>query len=120
MEHESQSELFPVGYHHLHDNVALNFQLNRFLPGARLEDFRLAASRIRDLRDWKREMLQLAERAEADGRLQNAFSTYRAAEFFILPNDPDKNKAYHASDTWLPGASCTISSNVSPERADLS
>jgi len=94
MEHEPTTELLPVGYHQLHENVALNFQLNRFLPGARLADFRSAASRIRDLQDWKREMLQLAEQAEADGRIQNASSAYRAAEFFMLPNDPDKDRAY--------------------------
>lgn len=85
---------FSVGYHRFHENVALNFQLNRFLPGARMEDFRLAGSRIRDLGDWKRELLALAEQAEAEGRLQNAAACFRAAEFFIPASDPDKQRVY--------------------------
>lgn len=85
---------FPVGYHHLHDDVALNFQLNRFSPGARIEDFRLAASRIRNLQDWKRELLALAERADSEGRRANAAACYRAAEFFIPTSDPDKRRVY--------------------------
>jgi pimeloyl-ACP methyl ester carboxylesterase len=85
---------FPVGFHHLHDDVALNFQLNRFLPGARLEDLQRVAPRIRDLRDWSREMLGLAEEAEKEGRLEHAATYYRMAEFFLPPESSDNARAY--------------------------
>lgn len=85
---------FPVGYHRLHDDVGLNFQLNRFLPGGRIEDFRRAAARIHDLHDWKREFLALAEEAEKDERRLHAATCFRAAEFFMVPDDPDKQRAY--------------------------
>jgi len=85
---------FPVGYHHLHDDVGLNFQLNRFLPGAQIEEFRTAAARIHTLADWKREMLALAAAAESEGRLLHAATYYRTAEFFIPPGDPDGQRAY--------------------------
>jgi pimeloyl-ACP methyl ester carboxylesterase len=101
MQSENLWNLFPVGYHRLHDNVALNFQLNRFLRGARLEDFRLAASRIHNLTDWKREMLELAAQAEKEDRIENAAACYRAAEFFMLPDDPDKERAYRSYLTFF-------------------
>ena len=85
---------FPVGYHRFHDDVGLNFQLNRFLPGGRPADFRRVAPRIADLADWKREFLGLAEEAEKDGRALHAATYFRMAEFFMVPDDPDKLRAY--------------------------
>jgi pimeloyl-ACP methyl ester carboxylesterase len=87
---------FPVGVHELHSDVSLDFQLNRLatLGGGRLEDIREAAMRIRDLADWKRAFLALAETAQTEGRLANAAAYYRAAEFFMPPEDPDKAAAY--------------------------
>jgi len=54
---------FPVGVHELHDDTSLDFQLNRLatLGGGELEEIRKLAARIRDLADWKREFLTLAE-----------------------------------------------------------
>ena len=85
---------FPVGYHRFHSDVGLNFQLNRFLPGGRLDEFRAAAERIHGLGDWKREMLALAEAAQVEGRLAHAACYFRTAEFFIPLGDPDKARAY--------------------------
>jgi alpha-beta hydrolase superfamily lysophospholipase len=85
---------FPVGYQRLHEDVGLNFQLNRFLPGARLEDLRRAATRIRDLSDWRRELWALAEEAEKEGRLSHAGTYYRMSEFFAPPHDPEGARAY--------------------------
>ena len=64
----------PVGVHHLHEDVSLDFQLNRLvgLGGGRLEDVRKVAPRIRDLYDWKREFLALAEEALSEDRTQHA------------------------------------------------
>jgi pimeloyl-ACP methyl ester carboxylesterase len=84
----------PVGYHRLHPDVALDFQLNRFLPGARLEDLERVAPRIHDLADWTREMLGLAEEAEKEGRLAHAATYYRMAEFFLPARHPDNARAY--------------------------
>ena len=86
----------PVGVHRLHDDVSLDFQLNRLatLGGGRLDEVREAASRIRDLDDWKREFLALAERASSEGRAQQVAAYLRAAEFMMAPGDPDKAAAY--------------------------
>jgi hypothetical protein len=87
---------FPVGVHDLHDDVSLDFQLNRLatLGGGQLEEVRAVAPRIKDLADWKREFLSLAERAVAGERPQHAAAYLRAAEFFMAATDPDKAEAY--------------------------
>ena len=87
---------YHVGYYRFLDEVNMNFQLNRFLSigSARFEDMEDAASRIRTLADWRREFLALAENAEKEGRTLNAMTYHRAAEFFMIDGDPEKEKAY--------------------------
>lgn len=90
------SFVFPVGYHRLHKTKIIDYQLNRWyaLGYTRLEDMRTAAARIQSLDDWKDVMVALAEQALAEGRLMNGTFTYRAAEFFTHPTDPDKRRLY--------------------------
>ena len=87
---------FPVGYHTFNPVKIINFQLNRWysLGYARLEDMRSAGEQIRTFGDWKRVMTDLAEKAVAEERWINAAFYYRAAEFFVLPDDPDKEVLY--------------------------
>jgi len=87
---------FPVGYHALHPVKIINFQLNRWysLGYARLEDMKWAGVQIRTFDDWKGVMTGLAEKAVSDERWINAAFYYRAAEFFVFPFDPDKEKLY--------------------------
>lgn len=88
---------FPVGYHDLHRIKILDYQLNRWysLGYLRLEDIQAAAASIRGLADWKDGMVRLAEAALSEGRVLNATFLFRAAEFFVLPDDPDKRRLYH-------------------------
>jgi pimeloyl-ACP methyl ester carboxylesterase len=85
-----------IGYHSFHDEVNMNFQLHRPLATGygRIEDIRQAASRIGDFADWKREFTDLARSAEKEGRLVNAMAYWRAVEFFLTDDDPDKHKSY--------------------------
>jgi len=86
---------FPVGYLQLHDDANYNFQLNRWLTYWDEDEVRRVAANISDLATWKSELLQTAKTCEADNRALNAAFFYRAAEFFIAPNDPDKLIAYN-------------------------
>ena len=83
---------FPVGYHPLHPNVSLNFQMNRFWEWVgeeqMLEELRAAAPRIASYADWIREMLELSDKALADGRRLPAAYYARMAHFFLTPDDP--------------------------------
>jgi len=97
MTNNNKSEFtFPVGYHTFHKRQVFNFQLNRWhsLGYARFEDMKEAGEKINTFEDWKREMLELAQEAVADTRLMNATFYYRAAEFYILQEGPDKALMY--------------------------
>ena len=96
MDNDNSSFTFPVGYHEFHRKQLFNYQLNRWhsFGYARFEDMEEAGRRIEDFDDWKRVMVELAERAEGEGRLMNAAFYYRAAEFYTFREDPDKEPLY--------------------------
>jgi len=85
---------FPYGYHDFHTDPNLNYQLNRFLGELPAEHVAQIAARIENLADWKREMLGAAAGAELAGEIRAAASYYRAAEFFMSPQDPEKVPTY--------------------------
>jgi pimeloyl-ACP methyl ester carboxylesterase len=88
---------FPVGYHDFHKDQAFNFQLNRWysVGYAKFEDMEEAGQKINSFEEWKIEMLKLAEIAVSEDRLMNAAFFYRATEFFITREDPDKELLYN-------------------------
>lgn len=89
---------FPVGYHPFHKDQLFNYQLNRWhsLGYARFEDMEEAGQRIDTFKDWRAEMVRLAEKALSEKRLMNAAFYYRAAEFYTFLGDPDKEIFYDA------------------------
>ena len=91
------SMTYPIGYHNLHPDASMNFQMNRFYSSVgepdMLEEMRMAAPRIGTYADWKREFLALAERASQQGHVLRAGSYWRSAEFFMRPDDPDRKSA---------------------------
>ena len=88
---------FPVGYHSLHPNVSMNFQMNRWFgwvgESDMLEEMRMAAKRIATYADWKLEFVALAERASQQGHILRAGFYWRSAEFFMRPDDPERKSA---------------------------
>ena len=87
----------PIGFHHFHSDANLNYEMNRLMLGAAPEmtaEIQDAASRIRSLENYVEEMLELARKAEHDGRLEQAMHYTRGAEFFMAPNDPRKLAIY--------------------------
>ncbi|MFC2017152.1 alpha/beta hydrolase [Chloroflexota bacterium] len=87
---------FPVGYHEFNKDKGINFQLNRYysMGNATFEDIQVAGQKISSFKDWKTEMIRLAETAISEGRLMNAAFYYRAAEFYLLRDDPEKELLY--------------------------
>jgi len=88
--------VFPVGYYQFHKDQVYNFQLNRYYSFgyARFEDMKEAGQKISSFKEWKIEMLKLAEKAVSEGRLKNAAFYYRAAEFYTTRDDPEKELLY--------------------------
>jgi len=89
--------VFPIGYHSLHPDVSMNFQINRWYGWVgepdMLEEMRMAAPRIATYADWKREFVALAERASQQGHVLRAGFYWRSAEFFMRADDPERKDA---------------------------
>ena len=87
--------IFPITrFHHFHKNANINYQLNRFLIYGLEEVFTQIGHQIENFDDWKRLFFAKASSYEEEGRMDYAMALYRAVEFFISPQDPDKMFAY--------------------------
>lgn len=87
---------FPIGFHKFHHTKIINYQLNRWYSFGyiRIQDCKEAGSRIKTIEGFKEEMIRQGEKALAENRMINAAFYFRAAEFFVLPADPDKQAIY--------------------------
>jgi pimeloyl-ACP methyl ester carboxylesterase len=87
---------FPVGFERFHRRAFLNYQLNRAhaLGHADRDELHRAAARLRSPVDCVAVFEALSEQAEREGRLRNATSYLRLAEFFTPPRSPDKLPRY--------------------------
>ena len=90
------STLFPVGYHDLHPDVSLNYQLNRFWNWVgepeMLDELRRVAPNLTDYSEWVRQLLALGEQALAEGRMLAGAYLIRAGEFFMSADDPRRRE----------------------------
>jgi pimeloyl-ACP methyl ester carboxylesterase len=86
---------FAVGYHQIHPDISVNFQLNRFSDGSAemVDAMRSVAPRLKDYHDYVGELTQLARAAYEDGRLLHGALFLRSAEFYMFPDDPAKQRA---------------------------
>lgn len=88
-----EPDLF-VGWHQLHPNRHLNFELNRWAAfgGPRwLEDIRPFLGQLKNYDAWCSIFVSLGEQAAAQDRIFHAALHFRAAEFFMTSNDPRKS-----------------------------
>jgi hypothetical protein len=85
---------FPVGYHDLHPNVSINFQLNRFYgwvgDDSMLTEMRDAVAGVNDYPMFTKIILELGEKALARHEVLKGAYYLRLAEFFLLSSDPRK------------------------------
>jgi pimeloyl-ACP methyl ester carboxylesterase len=93
----SPSFSFPVGYHDLHPNISINFQLNRFYGWAgddsMLTEMREAAagmSGVDDYPTFTKTFLDLGDKAVARHEILKGAYYLRLAEFFLPTGDPRK------------------------------
>lgn len=88
---------FPIGYHNLHPDVTLNFQLNRFWnwvgEAQMLDELRSVGPSLTDYAVWTRELLALGERAAGQGRMLAGAYLIRAGEFFMSAGDARRHGA---------------------------
>jgi pimeloyl-ACP methyl ester carboxylesterase len=93
---KKSSRKLPIGYFPFHEKQVYNYQFNRWhsLGFARYEDMMEAGQRLQKFTDWKKIMVDLADRALEEQRYLNAAIYYRGAEFYITQKDPDKLRFY--------------------------
>jgi pimeloyl-ACP methyl ester carboxylesterase len=77
-----------------HSDANINYQLNRFLIPGLEELFVAIGARIANYDDWKAEFLSAANAHERLNENAHASGLYRAAEFFMSPNDPGRRHAF--------------------------
>lgn len=87
---------FSTGTYELHSNPNFNYQLNRTHSWSNgdLKDLEDVAAKIRDAATWEKELLQIAEKALKENRIEQAIAYYRMAEFFMYDGHPSKMKTY--------------------------
>ena len=87
---------FPVGYHRFHSKQLYNFQLNRWhsLGYLSYDDLLAVGEKIRKFDDWKPLMIEQAECKLNSGEYIEAAFFYRAAEFYTLFGQKDKELLY--------------------------
>jgi pimeloyl-ACP methyl ester carboxylesterase len=92
----SSPETLPVGFERFHRRKFVNYQVNRAhaLGYADRDELRGAAAEIDSPSDCVGVFDRLAEGARVDGRLRNATSYLRLAEFFTDPCSRDKVAIY--------------------------
>jgi len=85
---------FPIGYHELHRDVSINFQLNRFYgwvgDDSMLTEMRHAVAGVNDYPTFTIIILGLGEAALARCEVLKGAYYLRLAEFFLLFSDPRK------------------------------
>jgi alpha-beta hydrolase superfamily lysophospholipase len=86
---------FAIGYHDIHPDLSVNFQLNRFSDGsaAMVEAMHAVSSRVTDYRDYACEIGLLSREAYEDDRPLHGALFLRSAEFYMFPDDPAKQPA---------------------------
>ncbi len=87
---------FPVGYHKVHSTKIIDYQLNRWhsMGYLSLESIQAAGAEIEGLADWPEVTQRYAEKALTRGNLVEAAFYYRAAEFFVAPEAPEKQQLH--------------------------
>jgi hypothetical protein len=88
---------FPVGYHDLHPDISINFQLNRFYgwvgDDSMLTEMRVAAAGLAGVQDYPtftKIFLELGDKALARHEALKGAYYLRLAEFFLHTKDPRK------------------------------
>ena len=85
---------FPVGYHELHPDISVNFQMNRFYgwvgDESMLTEMREAAAGVHDYPTFTEIFLDLGDKALARHETLKGAYYLRLAEFFLFTKDPRK------------------------------
>jgi pimeloyl-ACP methyl ester carboxylesterase len=77
-----------------HSDANINYQLNRFLIPGLEQLFAEIGAKIANYDDWKAEFLSAANARESLNENAHASGLYRAADFFMSRDDPNRRRAF--------------------------
>ena len=88
--------IFSKGIYNLNNQPNFNYQLNRIIMWneGSLDDINKIAGKINDSASWKKELIELGDKAKREERIKEAIAYYRMSEFFMYDGDTDKKKYY--------------------------
>jgi alpha-beta hydrolase superfamily lysophospholipase len=78
----------------LHEDITLNFMLNRLSNAVDADELKSFATKIDSIESWVEHSLDAARNAEKAGRSNEAAYYYRGAEFFMTEDHPEKLEAF--------------------------
>jgi pimeloyl-ACP methyl ester carboxylesterase len=91
MKIKTKQDSFPIKkFHRSHSDANINFELNRFLISGLEEVFAEIGRHLENFDDWKKLFCAKAADFEKAGNADYAMGLYRAAEFFMSPDDSDR------------------------------
>ena len=87
---------FNIGTYPFHKDPNFNYQMNRWTAFGDLpvDVMKKTAEKIKNLDDWCREFLKLAEEAESKKDILRAAFYYRSVDFFLPYHHPKKEEIY--------------------------
>lgn len=90
---------FKVGTFKFHSNPNFNYQLNRIYMSGNLSfnEVQDLSKKITTASFWEKELLEAADKAYAESRIEQAIIYYRMSEFFMYDGNPEKIKTYDKS-----------------------
>jgi len=83
-----------AGMQKFHPNQTLNFLANRMAVDIASSEIAEFTNNIAGIDDWVDSALSAAKDAESNKRYRQAGAYFRAAEFYMAPDHPDKQTAY--------------------------
>jgi|SRR5690625_1477994 len=85
-------------FEHVFNNVNFNYQVNRVLSfhptGCDRQEVLEAMENVTQTEEWYQAWLQIAQIAENESRYLHSMYYYRMAEFFLLPEQAEKEEIY--------------------------
>ena len=91
--------MFRRGSYQFNQDANFNFQLNRVVMWGNGDPDEIASVsvNISDSTGWVKALKSLANKAEAEGRVDAEIGYLRMSEFFMYDSDPDKLKTYQSA-----------------------
>jgi len=94
---------FRIGTQLFHKEPNMNYTLNRIyaINGGDLDEIRAVSKKIQTIEDWIQEFMHLAKKALSENRMLQAAAYFRAVNFYLTKQHPEKLTTYEKYATMM-------------------